>query len=277
MNIANIIHFLHESDSAIFAANKLKSKMKIQRLSWAGIKIESAGQILLIDPVETFQGRGVSVGPEKPYIFSDKTKADAISITHLHSDHYDSEAIKRSLRNTGQVFSSDQIANALLSDGIAAVGLALNESRQIGPFTITPVFAMDGVGDQQVSWVVDDGEHRILHGGDTMWHTQLWNIAKSFGHFDAVFLPINAPVLNFPEVSFGPVPLTLTPLQALAATRILNADILVPIHYGFHQPGIYEEYPNMLRELKEQSEIQGVPSKLVEEGEYLTIPTHQEQ
>jgi L-ascorbate metabolism protein UlaG (beta-lactamase superfamily) len=245
--------------------------MVIQRLSWVGIKIESDNQIVLIDPVEAFQGRGVSVGPAEPYIFSDTTKADTILLTHLHSDHYDSEVIKKTLRVGGQVFSSDQILNDLLSDGLEAVGLALNESRRTGPFTITPVFAMDGVGDQQVSWVIEDGEHRILHGGDTMWHTQLWSIAKKFGHFDAVFLPINAPVLNFPGLSFGPVPLTLTPLQALAATRILKADILVPIHYGFHRPGVYEQYPGMFDELNEQSEKQHVPFKLIEEGEYLTV------
>ena len=243
--------------------------MLIQRLSWAGLKIESGGQTLLIDPVETFQGRGVSVGPANPYIFSESIKTDIILITHLHSDHYDSEVIKKTLTVGGKLFSSDEIVNDLVSDGLEAVGLALNESRQIGPFTITPVFAMDGVGDQQVSWVVEDKEHRILHGGDTMWHTQLWNIAKRFGHFDAVFLPINAPVLNFPEVSFGPVPLTMTPLQALAATRILNADILVPIHYGFHQPGVYEQYPQMFNELNEQSEKQQVTFKLIEEGDYL--------
>lgn len=243
--------------------------MLIQRLSWAGLKIESGGQTLLIDPVETFQGRGVSVGPANPYIFSESIKADIILITHLHSDHYDSEVIKKTLRNGGKMFSSDQIVNELLSDSLEAVGLGLNESRQLGPFTITPVFAMDGVGDQQVSWVVEDKTHRILHGGDTMWHTQLWSIAKRFVHFDAVFLPINAPVLNFPEVSFGPVPLTMTPLQALAATRILNADILVPIHYGFHQPGVYEQYPEMFNELNEQSEKQQVAFKLIEEGDYL--------
>ncbi|SOD99238.1 L-ascorbate metabolism protein UlaG, beta-lactamase superfamily [Spirosoma fluviale] len=246
--------------------------MLIQRLSWAGIKIESDGQLLLIDPVETFQGRGVSVGPANPYLFSGSIKADTILLTHLHSDHYDSEVIKKTLRVRGQVFSSDQIVDELLSDGLETTGIALDESQQIGPFTITPVFAMDGIGDKQVSWVVEDREHRILHGGDTMWHTQLWSIAKKFGHFDAVFLPINAPVLNFPELSFGPVPLTMTPLQALAATRILNADVLVPIHYGFHQPGVYEQYPDMLSELNEQSKKQDVPFKLIEEGEYLTIP-----
>jgi L-ascorbate metabolism protein UlaG (beta-lactamase superfamily) len=251
--------------------------MLLQRLSWAGIKIESEGQTLLIDPVENFQGRGVSVGPANPYRLSEIVKADIILITHLHSDHYDSEVIKKTLRDEGKVFSSDQIVNELLNDDLEGVGLALNESRQIGPFKITPVFAMDGVGDQQVSWVVEDGEHRILHGGDTMWHTQLWSIARKFGHFNAVFLPINAPVLDFPALSFGPVPLTLTPLQALAATRILNADILVPIHYGFHQPGVYEQYPDMLNELNEQSVKQQVPFKLVEEGEYLTILKDQKE
>ena len=245
--------------------------MKIQRLSWAGLKIESEGQILLIDAVETYLGKGAAVGPADPYLFSGNTKADVILITHLHSDHYDKDVIDKSLATGGQFITSDQIVDELKNDGLNPLGLALGQSHQVGNFTVTPVFAMDGIGDKQVSWVIEDGEHRILHGGDTLWHTQFWNIAKQFKHFDAAFLPINAPVLNIPRLTFSPVPITLTPFQALAATKLLHADTLVPIHYGFNHPGVYEQYPNMFNELTEQSEKQHVPFELLEVGDFLTI------
>lgn len=83
--------------------------MKIQRLSWAGLKIESEGQILLIDAVENFQGRGASIGPDNPFLFSNDTKAHVILLTHLHSDHYDKDLILATLRADGQLITSDTI------------------------------------------------------------------------------------------------------------------------------------------------------------------------
>lgn len=246
--------------------------MKIQRLSWAGIKIESDGQILLIDAVENYQGRGSSIGPADPYIFSDHTQADVILLTHLHSDHYDKDLINATLKPNGKLFSSDQITSELINDGLNPIGLALGASYTIGNFTVTPVFGMDGVGDKQVSWVVEDAEHRILHGGDTIWHNQFWQIGKTFERFDAVFLPINGAVVNIPRLLFSPVPITLNPFQAVAAAKLLHAETLVPIHYGFSRPGFYDQYPGMEEDLARSAEQQEVEVTLLEPGEFMPLP-----
>lgn len=243
--------------------------MKIQRLSWAGLKIESGGQVLLIDAVQHYQGRGSSIGPADPFQFIDNTHADVVLITHLHSDHYEKEVVTTVLKPGGKFIASDQIAAELRADGLQPDVLAIGEPVKEGVFNITPVFAMDGVGDKQVSWVIEDGHQRILHGGDTMWHNQFWQLGKTYGNFDAVFLPTNGAVLNIPRVNFSPVPITLTPLQAITATRLLNARMLVPIHYGFNNPGSYEEHPDMEKELRDAALVQNVLVKWVQPGEYV--------
>jgi len=249
--------------------------MKLHRLSWAGLKIESNGQILLIDAVQNYQ-RGASIGPENPVQFAQNTRADVVLITHLHSDHYDPEAIRSVLKPEGTFVVSEQIAAEVRNDGFAPLALALNTPRQIGNFTVTAVFAMDGVGDKQVSWVIEADGQRILHGGDTMWHNQFWQLGKTWQHFDAVFLPVNGAVVNIPRVVPSPVPITLTPIQAVTVTRLLNADVLVPIHYGFHRDGMYHQFPQMEEDLGREAELQNVKVKWVEPGSRVALPVTEE-
>ncbi len=245
--------------------------MKLQRLSWAGLKVESGGQILLIDAVQNYQ-RGASIGPENPFEFVENTRADVALITHLHSDHYDPEAIRAVLKPEGRFVVSEQIAGEVTSDGFTPVALELNKPHQIGNFTITPVFAMDGVGDKQVSWVIEADGQRILHGGDTMWHNQFWQLGKSWQHFNAVFLPVNGAVVNIPRVEPSPVPITLTPIQAVTVTRLLHSDVLVPIHYGFHKEGMYHQFPQMEDGLNHEAGVQNVKVQWIEPGSLVTLP-----
>ena len=250
--------------------------MKLQRLSWAGLKGESNGQILLIDAVQNYQ-RGASIGAEKPFQFVENTAADVVLITHLHSDHYDPEAIRAVLKPEGCFVVSEQIATEVTNDGFAPLALALNIPQQIGNFTVTAVFAMDGVGDKQVSWVIEADGQRILHGGDTMWHNQFWQLGKTWQHFDAVFLPVNGAVVNIPRVEPSPVPITLTPIQAITVTRLLHADVLIPIHYGFHKEGVYHQFPEMEAEIARQAEVQNVKVQWVEQGNAVAKPVEAEQ
>lgn len=250
--------------------------MKLQRLSWAGLKVESNGQVLLIDAVQNYQ-RGPSIGPKDPFQFVQNTSADVVLITHLHSDHYDAEAIRKVLKPEGSFIVSEQIIEEVRNDGFTPVGLALDTPHRIGNFTITAVYAMDGVGDKQVSWVIEADGRRILHGGDTMWHNQFWQLGKAWPHFDAVFLPVNGAVVNIPRVEPSPVPITLTPVQAITVTRLLHADVLAPIHYGFHKDGMYHQFPEMEEELGREAVAQNIKVQWVEPGNAVELPVAEEQ
>jgi L-ascorbate metabolism protein UlaG (beta-lactamase superfamily) len=97
---------------------------------------------------------------------------------------------------------------------------------------VTAVFAVDGLGDPQVSWIVAADGSRILHGGDTVWHGAWWRIAKRHGPIDVAFLPANGARIDFPWLQpAADAAAALTPEQAVEAARALGAGELVAIHH----------------------------------------------
>lgn len=250
--------------------------MRVQRLKWAGLRLEAAGYCLLVDAVEDFEAS--VMGAAASQITADgepvtgaNTQADFILLTHQHRDHYDPQLIRDCLRPGGLVCCPAAIVDALRADGLdRVVGFALNQEFRQGALTITAVYAHDGVGDPQYSWVIADGEQRILHAGDTIWHNQFRHLGARYQAFDAVFLPINGVAVQIPHLVFSPVPASLTPLQAVSAAQLLNAKQLVPMHYGLSIPGSYEEYPNALGETQRWAAELGVPLRVLRSGQELT-------
>ncbi|MGH2764335.1 MAG: MBL fold metallo-hydrolase [Actinomycetota bacterium] len=102
---------------------------------------------------------------------------------------------------------------------------------------------MDGLGEEQVSWVVSGNGKRILHFGDTLWHGYWWAIAEH-GPFDVAFLPINGAMVLYPSKTG--IPASLTPEHAAAAAersqapRSRRRSTTVP----FDCPPAYAEHPD---------------------------------
>ncbi|GAB2666941.1 MBL fold metallo-hydrolase [Saccharopolyspora gloriosae] len=214
--------------------------MRIRRLAWAGLEIEADGTTVVVDlvqhPNELFGIRDPRVELPVPADGS----VDAALVTHLHPDHAGVPALERALKPGAPVFrpaAFDDVLTGPVERELAASGLAADvvgewERRELGPFRITAVPAVDGLGSPQVSWVVEAGGKRVLHGGDTLFHGAWWAIARRCGPFDAVFLPINGPVVDDPALQPpSPFPAALTPRQAAVAASILGARTAVPIHH----------------------------------------------
>jgi L-ascorbate metabolism protein UlaG (beta-lactamase superfamily) len=192
--------------------------MKIRRLSWAGIEIQTKERRLLIEAMQTTAPLRALLGDPlwPPVAIGDgdgKTPVDAL-VTHRHSDHYDVGTLKRSLGPAGRIFCPAEILPELEAAGLNGRGVILWET--VYPpasegIAITAVPAVDWRGDYQVSWVVDDGEHRIFHGGDTIRHGSWWKIVERFRSFDVVFLPVNGVVARLVGLEPSNLPATLTP------------------------------------------------------------------
>jgi L-ascorbate metabolism protein UlaG (beta-lactamase superfamily) len=95
--------------------------------------------------------------------------------------------------------------------------------------------AVDGLGDPQVSWLVEADGRRVLHLGDTLFHSYWWRMARRHGPFDVVFAPINGAVVDFPHLQPpSPLAAAMEPEQAAIAGELLGARTVVPMHYdGF--------------------------------------------
>ncbi len=208
--------------------------MKIQRLAWAGIKIEVGSTTLFID----------ATSGEKDVKLTVNTKNKYALITHAHGDHFDPTALKTVLDNKSLLVCHKDILSWIDTRDFRIHALNTYEpiilARGNSDIVAIPVPAVDGFGLTQVSWIVDGGGKRIIHCGDTLWHGYWWDIARTYGPFDMAFLPINGARQNAGRFTDTGIPAVLTPEQAIAAATLLQAKVVCPIHYGGADENYFE-------------------------------------
>src|SRR5690606_13657804 len=75
-------------------------------------------------------------------------------------------------------------ANAELERaGLRRVRAAEWERFEAGPFVLTALPAVDGLGDPQLAWLVEADGTRALHLGDTVMHGYWWRMVRRHGPF----------------------------------------------------------------------------------------------
>jgi len=223
--------------------------MHIRWLGWAGVELEQDGVTVVIDPLADPAGTFAALGDaardvELPAVErAEPRRAVAGLVSHLHRDHTDAGALAEALADGAAVHhpASVEEGNLALAQAEYELGaaelprnaIAAWESFEVGPFTCTPLPAVDGLGDPQVSWLVEAGGTRVLHLGDTVFHGAWWQMARRAGPFDVVFAPINGAVVDFPhQQPPSPLPAAMEPEQAALAGELLGAATVVPMHYG---------------------------------------------
>lgn len=238
--------------------------MRIQRLDWAGIKIEIDKTTLFVDATSYPQQRDMK--------FQVDTEFRHALITHHHTDHFDPEALRTVFDKRSRLFCYEGSLPWIDIRDIRGQSAKLHEpvdvSRWMGDFVAIPVPAVDGFGHPQVSWVIRGGGKTIIHCGDTLWHGYWQDIANAYGPFDVAFLPINGARINQGQIKDTGIPAVLTPEQAVVAGKLLRAVKVCPIHYG--RPGEnYFETPdpegNFLRFARERK----VNTVLLKTGQFL--------
>ncbi len=227
--------------------------MRIRWLGWAGVEIEAGGAALVIDPLRdpgaTFAALGDDVvrGVELPAVSAPEAAGTAVAglVTHLHRDHTDAAALAGALAPDATVYEPDwpggedveNLALAQANAELEAAGLTRRqvsswESFEAGPFAIRALPAVDGLGDPQVSWLVEAEGNRVLHLGDTIFHGYWWRMARH-GPFDVVLTPINGAAVDFPHLQPpSPLAAAMEPEQAALAGGLLGARCMVPVHFG---------------------------------------------
>lgn len=229
-------------------AASTERSLRIQRLVWAGIRLQLPQASLFIDPLIDPEAWGAALKDELIPV-GDATGDACVLITHAHPDHFDPKAVASALGRGGTLAYPAGTQPQPIPPRVRARPSALWEPQLFGDFTATPVPASDGYGDPQVSWVVAAGGRRIFHGGDTLWHGHWWRIGRQLGPFDAAFLPVNGARFGWRKPVSGQ-PGVLTPEQAVAAANILGARSLVPIHYGVSAMAEYVEVEDPIERLR---------------------------
>jgi L-ascorbate metabolism protein UlaG (beta-lactamase superfamily) len=232
-----------------------EERMKIRWLGWAGVEIEADGVAVVIDPLAdpgaTFAALGEDAPRSKlPTVVAPETEGGAVAglVSHLHRDHADAGALAGALavdaavhepvwpggadvENLGLAQANSELERA----GLTRRAIEEGERVEVGPFVLTALPAVDGLGDPQISWLVEAVGRRVLHLGDTVFHGYWWRMARRHGPFDVAFAPINGAVVDFPHLQPpSPLAAAMEPEQAAFAGELLGARSVVPMHYdGF--------------------------------------------
>lgn len=250
------------------------STVTARRLSWAGVSLSSRERTVFVDPWVTASiWDGAWTAPTVPV--AAPSTPSTVLVTHLHNDHFDPPAIRAALEaSTSGVGCHRSMAPAIAARGFRPLPVDLFEPLVLDRTTTAiPVPAVDGVAayDGQVSWVVRIGNRRVIHCGDTMYHGQFIRIGRAYGPFDLAFLPINGAQVLSVEPHPG-LPMSMTPEQAIGAAISLGARLVVPIHYGLHDPKAYLEYPDAVARFLETAAARSVAVRVCEPGHVCPWP-----
>jgi L-ascorbate metabolism protein UlaG (beta-lactamase superfamily) len=232
-----------------------EEQMRIRWLGWAGVEIEADGAAVVIDPLAdpgaVFAALGEEASRAKlPTVIAPEARGTAVAglVSHLHRDHADAGALGAAIAPEASVYEPrwpggadvENLALAQASAELDREGVRRREvdvwaRLEVGPFVLTAMPAVDGLGDPQVSWLVEADGQRVVHLGDTVFHGFWWRMARRHGLFDVALVPINGPVVDFPHLQPpSPLAAAMEPEQAAVAAALLDAGTVVPIHYdGF--------------------------------------------
>jgi L-ascorbate metabolism protein UlaG (beta-lactamase superfamily) len=270
-----------------------EEQMKVRWLGWAGIEIEAGAVAVVIDPLAdpgaTFAPLGEEARRGKlPSLVAPQARGAAVAglVSHLHRDHADARALAGALTADASVHEPACPGGADVENlGLAQANAELEranlrrrevgvwERMEVGPFVLTALPAVDGLGDPQVSWLVEVDGQRALHLGDTAFHGYWWRMARRHGPFDVVFAPINGAVVDFPHLQpASPLAATMEPEQAALAGELLDAGTVVPMHYdGFEFDPWYRPVSEAVARFEAATTGRPYEARVLEPGESFEV------
>jgi L-ascorbate metabolism protein UlaG (beta-lactamase superfamily) len=156
-----------------------------------------------------------------PWGVTDPQPADAIFITHAHSDHFSTDDIRTIRKDGTKIFAPRDVAQELSGD---VVPVQPGDSVQVGAVTGQAVHAyntaeerleMHPKSNKWVGYVLTLGGTDYYHAGDTD-HAPELDAIKT----DVAFVPIGGTY-------------TMEVVEAAGLVRSISPQLAVPMHYGF--------------------------------------------
>ncbi len=191
-----------------------------------------------------------TVGPRRwvppPLALEELPRLDLVLVSHNHYDHLDRRTVERlsSLQPEVEWMAPLGVGSLLRRFGARRVReCTWWETVGTGEIAVgcAPARHFSGRGflDRFASlwcgWSIELGGWRVYFAGDTAYHPTFADIARRFGPFDLVLLPVGA---YAPRWFMEPV--HLTPEEAVHAYRDLRSaaagrSVMLPIHWGTYK------------------------------------------
>lgn len=176
----------------------------------ASLAIETGGKHIYIDPVAGYAD------------YAALPKADLILITHSHSDHLDSVAIRKLTTPDTQIICDGTSASILgIKDLIMTPGCRIQPRDYVSIESVAAYNYTEGHTQfhpqerADLGYILTIGGTRIYIAGDGENTPEM----KSVQNIDIAFLPVNQPY-------------TMTVEQAVDAVKTIRPGIFYPYHYG---------------------------------------------
>ena len=148
----------------------------------------------------------------------------ALLLTHEHRDHYDPALLRRIAPRIPLVLTPPGLADRVRELGFTnVVALDWWETARVDDVAVTAVPANHPAHEN--GYVLEREGRRVYVAGDTRPFPELVDVATRFPKVDVALLPIGGQRL------LG-VLREMTPEQAAAAAKLLDARRVIPIHYG---------------------------------------------
>lgn len=200
------------AETDVFATHMDGGMVKIHALLHASICLEHDGRVIYVDPVTQLRGRTVD--------YSTMPKADIILVTHEHSDHYDTAALRQLTADKTQLIMNPRCVELYGSGQAMKNGdkqpLAAGGALEAVPaYNTTEGHLQFHPKGRDNGYVLTLDDLRIYIAGDTEDIPEMADIKD----IDIAFLPCNHPF-------------TMTTDQLVRAANTVQPKVLFPYHYG---------------------------------------------
>lgn len=214
-------------------------------VTWFGhstMMLKLEGKTFLFDPVFSPRASMFSFMGPKQFNFDkyiqveDLPQVDAVVISHDHYDHLDYETVQKLTAKVGHFFVPLGVGAHLEAWGVAPDNISemdwWNETEFQGltvAFTPSRHFSGRGVTNRNTtlwgSWVVMGKTQRIYFSGDSGYTPEFANIGEKYGPFDLAFVECGQYNPQWASIH-------MMPEETAQAAMDLQADLMIPIHWG---------------------------------------------